>query len=203
MKLVVSVVLFFCAMFTACSPMQVAGNGSEVTNGIVASKAGPVDSAMVIAFPVDYIPCSSGPIKPETTFTNNNGVFRIDLNDASWNLLIYNQTQQLGAFAERRKGESAMGTILIDSLGNIACTAPILTIDSTRVAYVGMAGSPFYSKVITNRPFLINRVPAYAYRISIWIYSSRASAQPILLEDNVITGTKVMPGMTSSIIINQ
>jgi hypothetical protein len=200
----IGLLLFYVliALFAACSPARIAGNGSEITNGVVVSETGPADSALVIAFPAAYIPCGRNATKPETTFTNVQGAFHLSLADTAWNLLIYDRTRQLGAFAPRLKGEPAMGVIKLDSLGGIAGTMAALTIDESKPAFIGIAGSPFVTNVVKDSSFLIIRVPPYSYRISLWIYSTIWSMEPILERDTVITGAIVSPGRITSITLN-
>jgi hypothetical protein len=201
----IELLLFYVliALFAACSPTRIAGNGSEITNGVVVSETGPADSALVIAFPVSYIPCTRrNAAAPETTFTDVQGAFNLRLADTAWNLLIYDRTRQLGAFAPRLQGEPAMGIIRLDSLGAIAGEAAALTIDASKQTFIGIAGSPFVTKVVKDSSFLIIRVPPYSYRISLWIYSTLWSMEPILERDTVITGATVSPGRTTSIILN-
>ncbi len=206
MKPVMSGSTFICvllALLAACSPTGMAGNGSEITNGVVACEAGPADSALVIAFPAAYIPCAENPVMPETTYTDANGAFRMSLADAQWNLLIYDRTRQLGAFAERRKGGPAMGVIELDNLGAVAGTAATLPIDALKTAYIGIAGSPFFTKVVKDSSFLISRVPPCTYKISLWMIDSHSSTdQPIPVIGSVIAGATVMPGMTTTILVN-
>jgi hypothetical protein len=191
------------AFLAACSPATVAGNGSEVTNGLVASFAGPADSAMVIAFPAGYIPCSQNRDMPETTFTDNEGAFRMGLTDAAWNLLIYDRTGRLGAFAERRSGGAAMGLIRLDSLGAVACSTAALGMDSTNYVFAGIAGSPFYTKAVKGKSVIIGRVPPHGYRITLWVYSGKATAVPVLLADSVVAGATVTAGGATRVVINR
>lgn len=192
------------ALLAVCSPMQTTGNGSEITNGIVVSAVGLADSALVIAFPANYIPCVQNEVMPETTFTDSAGVFRMSLADTVWNLLIYDRTRQLGAFAARPKGGADMGIIELDSLGSVAGSAAALVIDMSEEVFIGIAGSPFLTKIVKDSAFLINRVPPYTYQISLWMFSghSMTGDQPILAVDSVIAGAVVKPGMTTPIIVN-
>jgi hypothetical protein len=207
MKPAMSVSIISCVLLTllaACSPTQTTGNGSEITNGIVVSASGPIDSAMVIAFPAAYIPCAQNEVMPETTFTDARGAFRMSIADTKWNLLVYDRTRHLGAFAERRKGYPAMGVIELDSLGAVAGTAASNMLTISETAYIGMAGSPFYTKLVKDSSFIITRVPPHFYQISLWMFSGSPMTGdlPILVKDNVVTGAAVISGATTTIIVN-
>jgi hypothetical protein len=206
MKSAIAGSIFSCALLAflaACSPAPMAGNGSEVTNGLVASSAGPADSAMVIAFPAGYIPCGRNRDMPETTFTDKEGAFRMGLANTAWNLLVYDRSGRLGAFAERRSGGSAMGLIRLDSLGAVACSTAALGKDTMNQVFAGIAGSPFYTKAVKASSFIIRRVPPHAYRITLWVYSGMATAEPVLLEDSVVADATVTAGGAARIVITR
>jgi hypothetical protein len=161
----------FTAFLFSCT-MQLAGNGSEITNGYCAISAVPADNAMVVAYPDDYIPYppSAG---PETTFTDKNGRFSMRLGKTGWNLVIYDKRQEFGAFVPLPKGDSTIDTIMLDSVGAIHGIINDTMADSR---FIGVIGSPFYAG-ITGRTdtFSLIKMPPFTYLINMWQAGSNAS----------------------------
>ena len=150
--------LFFCTN-------QLAGNGSEITNGYCYASAAPADSALVVAYPSGYFPYppSAG---PETTFTDKNGYFSMRLGHTGWNLVIYDKLQARGAFVPLPGGDSTIDTITLMNVGGIN---GIVNDTMAGARYIGVVGSPFYAG-ITGRTdtFSLIKMPPFTYLINLW-----------------------------------
>ncbi len=165
-----AVLSLFAALIVSCG-IQLAGNGSEITNGNCVADAAPADSAMVIAYPQNYVPYPTI-AGPETTFTEKNGHFSIYLGHKAWNLVIYDSAQTHGAFVPLPNGDSAIDTIVLKGLGAIAGIVND-TIGDPR--YVGIVGSPFCAGIIgTSDTFTLTKIPTFSYLIKVWRVSSQA-----------------------------
>jgi hypothetical protein len=144
---------------------HLAGNGSEVTNGYCVASAAPADSAMVVAYPHDYIPYppSAG---PETTFTDQDGRFSMRLGQSDWNLVIYDKLGARGAFVPLLGSCSTTDTIVLDSVGAING----IINDTLAVArYIGVVGSPFYAGISGRTDtFSLVKLPPSSYTMNLW-----------------------------------
>jgi hypothetical protein len=146
-----------------------AGNGSEITNGccMVAQTGKPADSAMVIAYPKEYVPApvTFNEVMPETTFTDTAGRFTLALGHGEWNLLIYDRTGTLGAFVPVHR-DSSLYTIALDDLGYVQG----MNYDTCKrfINYVGIAGSPFYAAINPLCSFVITGIPSSTYQVQVW-----------------------------------
>lgn len=154
----------FTAFLFSCT-MQIAGNGSEITNGYCAISAVPADNAMVVAYPDDYIPYppSAG---PETTFTDKNGRFSMRLGKTGWNLVIYDRLQAFGAFVHLSMADSTTDTIALDSVGAIH---GIINDTMADARFIGVVGSPFYAGITGKTDtFSLIKMPPFTYLINLW-----------------------------------
>lgn len=146
-----------------------AGSGSEITNGncVIARAGKPADSAIVIAFPKEYVPApvTTNKVMPETTITDTAGGFALKLGDNAWNLLIYDHSGILGAFVPIQH-DSVLGTITLDSLGYVEG----INYDTNKRLenYVGIIGSPFYTPLNPLQSFVISKIPSCTYRVEVW-----------------------------------
>jgi hypothetical protein len=199
------VIAFLAALLLSCGH-QLAGNGSEITNGNCVAEAAPAESAMVVAYPQNYVP-SSPAIAPETTFTDSKGHFSMRLGHYGWNLVIYDKAQVRGAFVPLSSGDSAIDTIVLNDLGAIAGIVND-TLGGPR--YVGIIGSPFYADIFGKADtFSLVRIPPYDYSLDVWKLTdehSDSSSHSIPNPDNntmPIGGgaVTVLPDSTSMVII--
>jgi hypothetical protein len=155
---------FLTALLFSCGH-QLAGNGGEITNGYCIAEAAPAESAMVVAYPQNYVP-SSPAVAPETTFTDSKGCFSMRLGRCGWNLVIYDKAQVRGAFVPLPSGDSAIDTIVLSDLGAIAGIVND-TLGGPR--YVGIIGSPFYANVIGKADtFSLVKLPPHDYSLEVW-----------------------------------
>jgi hypothetical protein len=188
-------------LFLFCSGNEVAGNGSEITNGVCVSVLGPADCAIVIAYPGNYLLRLNETILPETTFTDKNGKFSIKLGDAAWNLLIYDNTRTFGCFLPLQKDEWELGKIDLDSLGAIRGTVSDTNFSS---GYIGIRGSPFYSIVNRGVPFIIENIPTFTYSYLLWQVPKEVCQPGMDCNENIkdtITGTiQVKSGSETTLI---
>ena len=144
---------------------QMAGNGSEITNGNCIAEAAPAESAMVVAYPQYYVP-SSPAVAPETTFTDSKGYFSMRLGRCGWNLVIYDKARVRGAFVPLSSGDSTLDTIVLNDLGAIAGIVND-TLGGPRS--VGIIGSPFYADIIGKADtFSIVKIPPHYYSFDVW-----------------------------------
>jgi hypothetical protein len=159
-----AVLSLFAALIVTCGN-QLAGNGSEITNGNCAIASVPADSAMVVAYPNKYVPCSTA-VGPETTFTDTKGNFAIYLGHDAWNLVIYDRTKAFGAFVPLPSGDSAISTIILRGLGSIS---GVVNDTATDPRYVGIVGSPFCAGITgVSDTFSLTKIPAYSYYVKVW-----------------------------------
>ena len=158
------IIAFLAALLFSCGH-ELAGNGSEITNGNCVAEAAPAESAMVVAYPQNYVP-SSPAVAPETTFTDSKGCFSMRLGRCGWNLVIYDKAQVRGAFVPLPSGDSAIDTIVLSDLGAIAGIVND-TLGGPR--YVGIIGSPFYANVIGKADtFSLVKLPPHDYSLEVW-----------------------------------
>ena len=199
-------VLLVASVFSCTQ--QLAGNGSEITNGYCVASASAADSAMVVAYPNDYLPYPpSG--KPETTFTDKNGHFALCLGRKGWNLVIYDRLQVFGAFVPLPRGDSAVDTIVLKHLGSVYGVANDTTAD---LRYIGILGSPFYAALTGKTDtFSLIKLPAYYYDLRKWRLTKSGESgatdfQNISLRSsNNITASatiRVVPDTTTNILID-
>jgi hypothetical protein len=155
---------FLAALLFSCGH-ELAGNGGEITNGNCIAEAAPAESAMVVAYPENYVPSSPAAL-PETTFTDGKGHFSMRLGHCGWNLVIYDKAQVRGAFVPLSSGDSAIDTIVLSDLGAIAGIVND-TLGGPR--YVGIIGSPFYANVIGKADtFSLVKIPPHDYSLEVW-----------------------------------
>jgi hypothetical protein len=150
------------AVLVSCSPNGLAGNGSEITNGVCMTVSGPADSALIIAFPHDYLFPGKTYAMPETTYTDKNGYFSIVLGDSAWNLLMYDRSQTCGAFVALVNGDANIGRVNLDSLGYLEGTMSDMTF---RYGTVTIPGSPFLSMISGTNTFSISKIPEFSYSV--------------------------------------
>jgi len=164
-------ITFFTIFLLSCS-QQLAGNGSEITNGYCIAEAAPAESAMVVAYPKNYVPYP--PVAgPETTYTDSKGHFSMRLAQSGWNLLIYDRLQLHGAFVTLPSGDSAIDTVVLNDLGSIA---GIVNDTIGGLRYIGIIGSPFYTDIVgMSDTFSLNRLPSFGYSINAWNLKSLGS----------------------------
>jgi hypothetical protein len=143
--------------------MNMAGNGSEVTNGTAITVQGPADSALVIAYPRNYVPMYGDTNTLKKTYTDSNGAFSLQLGDSAWNLLIYSRTG-LGAFVPVNH-DSALDTVKLDSLGTIQGIVQDSTIP---FEYIMITGSPFFARLAPESTFVMTKVPPFTYEIRLF-----------------------------------
>jgi hypothetical protein len=176
--------VFLVATLFSCT-QQLAGNGSEITNGYCVASASPADSAMVVAYPNDYLPYPpSG--KPETTFTDKNGHFALCLGRKGWNLVIYDRLQVFGAFVPLPRGDSAVDTVVLRGVGGITA---IVNDTAAVPRIVGIIGSPFYARITgTTDTFSITKIPAFYYNLSRWQWLPNTSGT---LDERVFPVTNI------------
>jgi hypothetical protein len=198
------VLSLFAALIVSCG-IQLAGNGSEITNGNCVADAAPADSAMVIAYPQNYVPYPTI-AGPETTFTDKNGHFSIYLGHKAWNLVIYDSAQTHGAFVPLPNGDSAMDTIVLRGVGAIS---GIVNDTAAGPRYVGIIGSPFYAGITgTSDTFSLTKIPAFSYSIKVWrIVSQRVVRGGDTLANDFSSNINpplivVKPDSTTRVIIN-
>jgi len=186
---------------------QLAGNGSEITNGYCVSSATAADSAMVVAYPSDYLPYppSAG---PETTFTDKNGRFSLRLGRKGWNLVIYDRFKAFGAFFPLPRGDSAVDTVVLRGVGSISGIV-YDTVAGPR--YIGIIGTPFYAGITGKTDtFSLMKIPAFYYTLGMWRWGEAAidslnkKGPPIV--NNFLNGSssmvRVLPDSATYIIIN-
>jgi hypothetical protein len=201
---------FLATLLFSCGH-QLAGNGSEITNGNCLAEAAPADSAMVVAFPQNYVP-SSPAVAPETTFTDSKGHFWMRLGPCGWNLVIYDKARVRGAFVPLPSGDSAIDTIVLNDLGAIA------GVDNDSMGgprCVGIIGSPFYANVIGKADtFSLVKIPPHDYSLEVWKLTDALSdsssnnvfhSVPILNSSFALVGSDivwVLPDSTTMLNIN-
>jgi hypothetical protein len=158
------VIAFLAALLFSCGH-ELAGNGGEITNGNCIAEAATAESAMVVAYPENYVPSSPAAL-PETTFTDGKGHFSMRLGHCGWNLVIYDKAQVRGAFVRLSSGDSAIDTIVLKDLGAIA---GIVNDTMGGPRYVGIIGSPFYANVIGKADtFSLVKIPPHDYSLEVW-----------------------------------
>ncbi|MGA2507693.1 MAG: hypothetical protein ABSF80_09480 [Chitinispirillaceae bacterium] len=160
--LLTALTVLFSLLIT-CTLAPLAGNGSEITNGVCMMASVPADSALVVAYPHDY-QLSTCVTRPVTTYTDKNGKFFLILGDSAWNLLIYDRTQTYGAFIALRNGDSAVGLVALESLGYVQGT---VTDSSYQLGSVIIPGSPFQTSITIQNSFFISKLPEFTYRLII------------------------------------
>jgi hypothetical protein len=154
----------FVMLLLSCSP-QLAGNSSEITNGYCVASAAPADSAMVVAYPDNYIPYPPSSA-PETTYTDKNGHFSLQLGRTGWNLVIYDKYQTRGAFVPLPAGDSALDTIALAEVGAVRGT---VTDTMAGDRCIGVIGSPFYARITGKTDtFSLVKMPSFNYLINLW-----------------------------------
>jgi hypothetical protein len=198
--------LILCsALFTAlplsCSD-QLAGNSSEITNGYCFASAAPADSAMVVAYPKDYIPFPPS-AAPETTYTDKNGYFSLRLGRKSCNLIIYDKIRTRGAFVPLPRGDSTIGTIVLSNVGAIN---GIVNDTMPGDRCIGVVGSPFYARITgKTATFSLTKMPSFNYLINLWELSSGISQwDPPDMNTTAVRpiSVTVRPDSTAMVIIN-
>jgi hypothetical protein len=194
----------FLALLFSCTN-QLAGNSSEITNGFCIAEATPADSAIVVAYPFNYVP-SSGLAGPETTYTDKHGNFSIQLGYTGWNLVIYDRARARGAFVPLPSGDSAVDTIVLKHLGSIS---GIVNDTMNDTGFVGIAGSPFYAEVIgKSDSFSLNKIPPFYYNVIVWrLGTTVIASNPINQHMSTLTSVgsssvAVWPDSTTTVIIN-
>jgi hypothetical protein len=201
------VIAFLAALLFSCGH-ELAGNGSEITNGNCIAEAAPADSAMVVAYPQDYVP-STPAVAPETTFTDGKGHFSMRLGQSGWNLVIYDKSRVRGAFVPLSSGDSAIDTIVLNDLGAVAGIVSD-TIGGPR--YVGIIGSPFYAEIAgATDSFSLMKLPPYYYSVNVWRLTDALSDSSSHSKSNPDNNTMpigggavmVLPDSTSMVIISR
>jgi hypothetical protein len=174
----------FAAYLLSCTD-QLAGNGSEITNGYCTVSAAPADSAMVVAYPSGYFPYPPS-AAPETTFTDINGYFSMRLGHTGWNLVIYDRLQARGAFVPLPNGDSTIDTIALLKVGGIY---GIVNDTMAGSRFIGILGSPFYMG-ITGRTdtFSLMKIPSHNYVISMWLVGKSGGTDQYRVKPDLITG---------------
>jgi hypothetical protein len=182
--------------------IQVAGNGSEITNGIVASAAGPADSALVVAYPKDFNPATGDSVSLRRTFTDKNGRFSLRLGNNAFDLLVYDRTKTLGAFVPVSR-DTVMDTLRIHELGSLS---GVLQDSVLHFGYLIVRGSPFCAAMIPDSAFSIPAMPPFTYELLAFTPPSfgcppghTCAAHPA--PDSTIAFVNIMVNSNSSIIL--
>jgi hypothetical protein len=190
----------FAALLFSCSD-QLAGNSSEITNGYCFASGAPVDSAMVVAYPNDYIPYPPSDV-PETTFTDKNGYFSMRIGHTGRNLVIYDKLRTRGAFVPLPGGDSTINTIVLADVGAIN---GVVNDTMAGDRCIGVVGSPFYARITgkTDTFSLIN-MPSFTYLINLWLLVVKANEWgPPIMNTTAVRpiSVTVRPDSTATVII--
>lgn len=155
-KILIATLTVLFSLLITCSFAPLAGNGSEITNGVCMMASVPADSALVVAYPHDYQLKNTA--LPETTYTDANGNFSLKHGAGAWNLLIYDRTKTYGAFVPIDYRDSSVGIVDLDSLGYVEGTV------AGGIMEIIVPGSPFHAFPTTgDRAFSITNMPAFTY----------------------------------------
>jgi len=155
---------------------QLAGGGTETTNGINGTIASISDSSIDYSKTIAAI-YSTG-FRPdrgtgfaETTFINSSGTFHFDPPPENrYNLYVWYALQHQGARLPDLPADTTVGAITLSGTGTIVLIPPINS-GTTDVEMI-IRGSPFYYAATSGATPVIPMVPKGTYSIDISISSS-------------------------------
>jgi hypothetical protein len=156
---------------------QIAGGGTETTNGISGTIALTGDSASGGAFPliaaiysIDYRP-DSGTGVAETTLVGTNGAFHFDPpQENRYNLFVWDTSSRQGAYRARLPADTAVGTIALTETGILITTGPHgVGAVPGRSYELAIEGSPYFYKAESANFISIPMLPQGEYQVNLHI----------------------------------
>jgi len=160
----------FCCMFilSRCTN-DVAGGGTETTNGIygtveLVNASGPYEQTVIAAlYSTTYRP-DSGIGRAETTTVDFDGNFRFDsLPEGSYNLFIWDTARSLGASRLMLESDTTLDII---SLVNLSTVLPYTFVGAVETRLeVTIPGTPFHVLSTSGESVPISGIPEGTYRI--------------------------------------
>lgn len=160
MKIVFASFVLAIVLCAACSDNSVAGNGSEIVNGRVASG---VPGMTVEAYPVDFVPDSTPLSAVVKTHTDSSGRFSLEVDSGtSYNLFIRDTVAGVGALVPEVMSGDRLGDVQLTDLGGVEVS---LDTDSYRHFRIYATGTPFYLHLFEGGSAVISNVPEGTYEI--------------------------------------
>ncbi|MFW6245524.1 MAG: hypothetical protein ACOC36_06525 [Fibrobacterota bacterium] len=187
MKAAFRFLLFTIVLCAACSDNPVAGNGSEIVNGRVASG---VPGMTVEAYPVDFVPDSTPLGAVVKTYTDSSGRFSLKVDSgSSYNLFIRDTVAGIGALVPDVKNGDRLGSVQLTDLGGVEIS---LDTDNYRSYRIYAAGTPYSLYLYEGGSALISNVPQGKYELF------------CIEENDVVTVPPVVsnPGSTDSVVVD-
>ncbi|MFP4241719.1 MAG: hypothetical protein ACLFTW_07100 [Chitinispirillaceae bacterium] len=181
MKATFRFLLFAIVLCAACSDNSVAGNGSEIVNGRVASG---VPGMTVEAYPADFVPDSTPLSVVVKTYTDSSGRFSLKVDSgSSYNLFIRDTIAGLGALMPEVKSGDRLGYVQLTDLGGIEIS---LDTDSYRSYRIYAAGTPYSLYLYEGGSALISNVPQGKYELSCIEENDAVTVPPVVSNPGTI-----------------
>jgi hypothetical protein len=162
------ILIFNCILMVSSCSGPASPGGSEITNGKIVSLEGvPVVGITVKAYPLAYIEGKSSPLSVIVTTTDTNGLFRLAIDSAYYNVFIIDTVAYRGKQLPEIGANQDLGTVRLDSLSAINVT--VHRSDTLKNVPINTycKGSPFRKDLSGNDSvFQFNSVPAGSYRLS-------------------------------------